>query len=403
MPKTAAVLGAGIQGCCAALALAQLGFQVNLYDKSSALFSRASVNQEGKIHLGIVYARDPSLQTARTMIEHAMQFGPAIESLLGGPVDWAPHLSENFYCAIHDDSSLSMEEHYVHFQALQEIYSEISESPGLLYLGSRPKKIWTETTAHWFRRPGIRHLIETAEQAVHPVWMRNLIVQAVERDVNIECYLNHDILEAGHRNGSISITGEHPGGSWAASADVIVNCLWEGRARIDQSIGIPDPGNWVTRIKYGFILDSVPAFRDVPSLILTHGPFGDIVNYTNYNQLYVTWYPECLSYFGADPFLPQKWEDACNGAHPDGHVEDVLTATLEQMNRYLPGVRNLTLRQVMAGTILGQGRSDISDHNSGLHNRHNIGVTQSGDYYSIFTGKYTSGPANAIALKRMLS
>jgi hypothetical protein len=403
MPKTAAVLGAGIQGCCTALALAQKGFQVRLYDKSSALFSRASANQEGKIHLGFVYARDTSRRTARTMIEHAMQFGPALESLLGHPIDWTQNLSEKFFCAIHDESSLSTDEHYAHFQALQEIYCEVAENGGLHYLGAQPKQIWSETTSHWYRGPKIRHLVETAEQAVHPGWMRSLIVQAVERHANITCYLNHEIQEVYNNVASISISGQHVTGSWSASADVVVNCLWEGRNQIDLTMGLPGSDKWVTRVKYGFVVDSIPQFREVPSLIITHGPFGDIVNYTNYNQLYVTWYPECLSYFGTDQRLPLEWEDACNGVHPDGHVEKVLSASLEQMDAFLPGIRNLKLRQVMAGTIMGKGNSDISETSSGLHNRHDIGATQSGNYYSVFTGKYTSAPANAIELQNILS
>jgi hypothetical protein len=51
---------------------------------------------------------------------------------------------------------------------------------------------------------------------------------------------------------------------------------------------------------------------------------------------------------------------------------------------------------------MGHGKTDISDLHSGLHKRHGIGVEKEGDYYSIFTGKYTSGPANAVALQRML-
>ena len=40
---------------------------------------------------------------------------------------------------------------------------------------------------------------------------------------------------------------------------------------------------------------------------------------------------------------------------------------------------------------------------SGLHKRHGIGIDASDGYYSVFTGKYTSGPANAIELRRMLA
>ena len=45
------VLGGGLQGCCVALALAERGAKVTLFDKNSELLSRAAVANEGKTHL----------------------------------------------------------------------------------------------------------------------------------------------------------------------------------------------------------------------------------------------------------------------------------------------------------------------------------------------------------------
>jgi glycine/D-amino acid oxidase-like deaminating enzyme len=66
--KRIAVLGAGGVGVCAALELADRGYRLDLYDENSQPLIRASANNEGKIHLGLVYAKDNSLRTARTMI-----------------------------------------------------------------------------------------------------------------------------------------------------------------------------------------------------------------------------------------------------------------------------------------------------------------------------------------------
>lgn len=48
-----AVLGGGLQGCCIALALADRGVEVTLFDRNDDLLSRTAVANEGKIHLGI--------------------------------------------------------------------------------------------------------------------------------------------------------------------------------------------------------------------------------------------------------------------------------------------------------------------------------------------------------------
>ena len=46
-----AILGAGNAGVCTALELASRGHAVDLYDENSQVITRASQNNEGKIHL----------------------------------------------------------------------------------------------------------------------------------------------------------------------------------------------------------------------------------------------------------------------------------------------------------------------------------------------------------------
>ena len=77
------VLGGGLQGCCTALALAERGLNVVLLDQNQALLERTAVANEGKIHLGYMYAGDPTLSTARIMMEGALAFAPFMERYLG--------------------------------------------------------------------------------------------------------------------------------------------------------------------------------------------------------------------------------------------------------------------------------------------------------------------------------
>jgi glycine/D-amino acid oxidase-like deaminating enzyme len=77
MSMCVGVLGGGLQGCCVALALAERGANVVLFDKNDALLSRTAVANEGKIHLGYMYAGDPTLSTAKTMMAGALSFAPS--------------------------------------------------------------------------------------------------------------------------------------------------------------------------------------------------------------------------------------------------------------------------------------------------------------------------------------
>ena len=63
------VLGrSDLQGWCAVLALVERMLKVTLFDKNDTLLSRAAVGNEGKIHLGYIYASNPTLSTAKTMM-----------------------------------------------------------------------------------------------------------------------------------------------------------------------------------------------------------------------------------------------------------------------------------------------------------------------------------------------
>ena len=93
------ILGAGIMGCSLALFLARRGVRVTLIDAASAPFTRASRWNEGKIHLGFLYAGDPSLATARKMVPGGLAFRPIVEELIGRSIDagdlaYRRHLSD---------------------------------------------------------------------------------------------------------------------------------------------------------------------------------------------------------------------------------------------------------------------------------------------------------------------
>ena len=81
-----AIVGGGAAGVCASLELAARGFAVDLYDENHIPVSRASHNNEGKIHLGYVYANDPMVRTARRLARGAVLF----DRCLGRWIDLRP-------------------------------------------------------------------------------------------------------------------------------------------------------------------------------------------------------------------------------------------------------------------------------------------------------------------------
>src|SRR6267378_4684868 len=97
------VLGGGLQGCCVALSLARHGVDVTLFDRNNKLLSRTAVANEGKIHLGYMYANDPSHSTARLMMRGALAFAPFFARHLGLAED-AMTVSRPACYVVHRDS-----------------------------------------------------------------------------------------------------------------------------------------------------------------------------------------------------------------------------------------------------------------------------------------------------------
>src|ERR1700694_5439050 len=118
-----AVLGGGLQGCCIALALADRGAKVALFDKNESLLSRAAIANEGKIHLGYMYAGDPSLSTARMMMQGALAFAPFFTRYLGLALDRMTVSIPAVYL-VHRDSQRGPEEIARYLAAVHELVRE---------------------------------------------------------------------------------------------------------------------------------------------------------------------------------------------------------------------------------------------------------------------------------------
>jgi glycine/D-amino acid oxidase-like deaminating enzyme len=128
------VLGGGLQGCCIALALAERAAKVALFDKNDTLLSRAAVANEGKIHLGYMYAGDPTLSTAKTMMAGALSFAPFLERYLGQSAQsFTVSVPANY--VVHRDSQLSVEKVFAYLKSVHGLIGEAAAGRKQAYFG----------------------------------------------------------------------------------------------------------------------------------------------------------------------------------------------------------------------------------------------------------------------------
>src|SRR5262245_32285967 len=128
------VMGGGFQGCCVALALAHRGVSVTLFDKNDRLLSRAAVANEGKIHLGYMYAGDSTLSTAKTMMVGALSFAPFLKQHLDQSLE-SFLVSVPATYLVHRNSQQTAENVRAYLATVHGLVNEAAEGKSKAYFG----------------------------------------------------------------------------------------------------------------------------------------------------------------------------------------------------------------------------------------------------------------------------
>jgi glycine/D-amino acid oxidase-like deaminating enzyme len=397
MRRHVAVLGAGIQGSCVALALARRGCSVDLFDKEPEPITQASLWNEGKIHLGFIFANDPTGRTATTMMIGSMHFAAIFEQLTGAPLQ-ADVVSESFTYVVHRDSMLAVETLRSHYAMVQDRYLDLRGTLGRRYFGDGSAIVFDEldkvTLSSRYDPEFCQAAFRTAEVSVDPRLIADRLRTALRQEPRIcfhpSCLVDSiDADSNGRLRVHVATTGHANGLERLGPYDHAVNTLWEDRLRVDAMLGHRPTRPWLHRYKLALHARCV-AGDPPPSTTIVLGPFGDVVNFGD-GRFYFSWYPVCR--LGAsDALSPPRFEKAVT----DGARQAVLHGTMAALARIVPSIAGIDLDKasvdISGGYVFAWGATDIDDRASLLHQRHDIGVMSSGNYHTIDTGKYCMAP-----------
>ena len=278
-----AILGGGLQGCCVALALGQRRVEVILFDKNDALLSRTAVANEGKIHLGYMYAGDPTLWTAKTMMTGALSFAPFLERYLGKTAESFSMSAPASY-VVHRDSQQSVDIVCAYLTTVHELINEASEGRNHSYFGrdlSAPLRPWSAAEKEdEFDPTTALEVISTPEIAINPVELARRVRECIASLPNIEvrCTRENGAVEERH---GIQVLSEGRDGPSRDRFDHVVNALWEGRLGLNEAMGFRANRPWLHRLKYGVSFRLPPGVSSPPSASFVLGPFGEVVNYAD--------------------------------------------------------------------------------------------------------------------------
>lgn len=401
-----AVLGAGITGAGVALELARRGEKVTLIDQDPLPFNRASLRNEGKIHLGFVYANDRTLATAGLQLRGALSFRSHVARWIGTSAE-ALRLSSPFVYLVAGDSVLSVDELSEHYAAVNGLYREHLQShPEHDYLGDRPPNLFCpvhlENLKPFLRTERLAGAFQTAEVAVDTEQLGSLVRGAIRENDLITFIASHRVIAVGRANDRFLIEGDGPHGPWKLEADQVVNALWDQRLLIDSTVGLASTPGWVHRLKYRVIARLPEQLRNAPSVTMVLGRYGDVV-IRNDGTAYFSWYPLGMLGWTHDLAPPESWDRACRGDLLPEESAAIAGKVLGAIDAWYPHVAASTPLVVDAGAIFAYGKTDVDDTSSALHNRTRVGVTSRDGFHSVDPGKLTTAPMFAhIAANRVL-
>jgi|SRR5438309_6693722 len=390
-----AVLGAGLTGVATALELARRDVHVTLVDQDPRAVNRASLRNEGKIHLGLIYANDRTLASARLQLEGALSFRSLLSRWIGPRADTLP-LSTPYVYLVARDSLLTVDQLEQHYAAVESLYREhVRHDPGIDYLGSRPTRLYERCPPGGVPQPfNMDHFIGgflTQELAIDTDALARALRDAVGESEGIDFLSEHKVLSVERANGLLRIEGTNPNGTWRIDTDQVVNALWENRIAFDRMIGVNCPTGWVHRLKYRVIAQIPGKLRGGPSATMVLGPYGDVVVRAD-GTAYLSWYPIGLQGWTHEISPPAAWNSPCRGEIEEAKSRSLARDILGAIDARYPGMGESRPILVDAGAIVAYGKTDVDDASSALHDRTQIGVTSIEGYHSVDPGKLTTAP-----------
>jgi glycine/D-amino acid oxidase-like deaminating enzyme len=393
------ILGAGLQGAGLALELARRGIQVTLIDQDPRPLNRASLRNEGKIHLGFIYANDRSRTTAFLQLEGALRFRSILSCWIGQGDDWLVP-SAPFHYLVARDSLVSADQLAKHYAAIdQQCRVRFEQDAKLDYLGVRPQSLVRpledSEIADYFDSARFAAGFATAERAVDTEVLAEALRRALAQSANITFLPSHTARTISEKQDEFCVEGDGPAGVWSIRAHQVANAMWERRLGFDRQLGIPPPEHLLHRLKFRVIGRIPRELRTAPSVSMVLGRYGDMVIRTD-GTAYLSWYPAGLRGWSHDLEPPEDWNPACRGEVSSSQAGEIASQIQRGIEDWCPAIAQFEPLQVDAGAIVAVGQSDVDDPDSGLHNRSRIGVTSHGGYHSVDPGKLTTAPLFAI-------
>jgi hypothetical protein len=378
---------------------------VDLHEKTNRVHARASLANEGKVHLGYIYANDPTLRTARQMIEGSWSFSTILRDWLEQDLDES-FRSGPFYYLVHRDSLLTPETLDATYRRITGLNREMAACHGASYFGldgAGPPRLLSTVERERHFGPDVVAAYHTPEIAVDCEVIGEALRRRVTNDPRITLRLGSEVLAAVPQAGGVRVTARQDGQTETICYDQVINASWEDLLHIDATACLPAPEGASFRLRYIVRVRAPHGGRGLRCASVVLGAFGDLVEYHS-GDLFLSWYPVGRRGMVTALRPPAHWSR-------DSRAEDIAEVRMPMfaaLRGLIPALDSVTEESVAAATvhagiIYARGTTDIHDPGSGFHRRDAIGPRSIGNYHSVDTGKYITAPLFARRLAKQIA
>ena len=258
--KTVAVIGAGIFGCTAALALAKAGYKVVLLERLPDILKGTTENNTNRVHQGFHYPRD--IQTATECRDNYIRFETEFRAAL---LDNYP----NIYC-IAENNSLTSKEEFIKFCDI------LGLSYSVIDLNRFDKKI-----------NGCNLGISCQETILDSAILRNMIISKLENNGNVKLSCNTEVvaIKKNSHHYELSFLSEAQS---KQSFDAVVNCSYANINSLTMQLGyeVPDSQYEYTVVPIIDLDISPIAITIMDGPFMTVFPYGNTKQFLLYHVIY---------------------------------------------------------------------------------------------------------------------
>jgi len=367
------IIGGGFYGCCLALFHhAQQGYRVTLLERSSELLTRASYNNQARVHQGYHYPRNvvTGLRCVANFARFVQDFGEAVDRS------------------------------FTKLYAIARLNSKVTANQfwGFCQRVGAPIKPATAEAHALFDSDLVEDVFEVREYAFNAVKLREIILRQLSKtDIVVRYNSTVERITTGSNGTGLTV---HLKDGEAVGADSVLSCVYSELNTLLRNSGLPQ-----LPIKHEIAelaLVEPPKILKPYGITLMDGPFFSLMPFPAENLF-------SLSHVRYTPH--EGWHDATDPRDPYQYLADTTpvsnyTQMVRDATRYVPAVKSVQYRRsfyevktVLTVNERNDGRPILLQRNCGLPGLHVVLGGKIDNIYDI--QEAIAPPSNSVTLPEL--